>query len=469
MAIDYTDTNNSNNVIFWDGSPSSSKYISRISSVTLDNTQGTGWLGYFDATTTTNESFTVSFDYQALTGSESISFDNDGIMDNSYNTSITATTTRQNYTGSVTHTAAGNIRFYFKYTNSPTNTVVISNFKFYPTTSNGKDITDSWIHYLAAVSQVNIQWDKYESGPLIFKRVYTHGFLGAGYKSSTPWSTVEKTAHSTETTTVVGDILDRSGAYVDGGWGDYYAYIYNMKNALNTAGSVTNYTSSFSMSTQTGRAHQSAWDTTARQEGSVLLMPELNMAYITGGTIASTDKHNYVTETMSLAVSGLNHTGSNAVNQSTAMYGETCGFLIANSTTAQFTFATETWGAQNAAMSSSSDGHSKILNSKHGYGWGKNGSNTSSANLTKWSNVTGTSYGIVATTPTSSGEENNQVGQINGYCLGLYDGTQNNTSYRMSYLTDTVTTLGTGAQPSGHDGNSSGACASASSQFVGGP
>ena len=67
-----------------------------------------------------------------------------------------------------------------------------------------------------------------------------------------------------------------------------------------------------------------------------------------------------------------------------------------------------------------------------------------------------------------TGEENYQTGQEHGYCIGHYNGVQNNNTYKVVHATDTFTTLGSTAQPKGHDGISSASCASASAYILGG-
>jgi hypothetical protein len=68
----------------------------------------------------------------------------------------------------------------------------------------------------------------------------------------------------------------------------------------------------------------------------------------------------------------------------------------------------------------------------------------------------------------NSGEENDQTGQNWGYCVGHYNGAQNNNTYKVHSITDVYTVLGSDAQPKGHDGSSSGATASASALILGG-
>jgi len=90
---------------------------------------GTSWQGNFGANPTTTGWYVVSFTYYTLSGSDAISFDNDGIMDNTYNQAITPTTTRQTFQRTVFHNTTGTIQFYFS---APSTTdVYISDFKFF--------------------------------------------------------------------------------------------------------------------------------------------------------------------------------------------------------------------------------------------------------------------------------------------------------------------------------------------------
>lgn len=90
---------------------------------------GTSWQGNFGANPTTTGWYVVSFTYYTLSGSDAISFDNDGIMDNTYNQAITPTTTRQTFQRTIFHNTTGAIQFYFS---APSTTdVYISDFKFF--------------------------------------------------------------------------------------------------------------------------------------------------------------------------------------------------------------------------------------------------------------------------------------------------------------------------------------------------
>lgn len=304
-----------------------------------------------------------------------------------------------------------------------------------------------------------------------YRTIYTRGYVGAGYKNSSPWRNVNRTAHTTDITTNLGDILDRNSAYVDGGWSDYYGYIYVMGNGVLqqswAGGSPVTWVSSYNMTNETGRTHDTAWDLqNGRYEPGCLINGNLTIGYITGGGTSATDKHNYVTETMYTS-GGVGNNPSVSAQQVAVLFGEFKGWAAA-SAVACLDFATETW--TNGGMSwTGTDGHSKGLSTKHGHGYGKNAGNTATTTVSKYSDVTGATINAsAATTPNSSGEENFQVGQNWGYCLGHYDGAQNNLTYKQNYLTDSITAMGSDTQPKGHDGMSSAGSASASSMLLGG-
>jgi hypothetical protein len=59
---------------------------------------------------------------------------------------------------------------------------------------------------------------------------------------------------------------------------------------------------------------------------------------------------------------------------------------------------------------------------------------------------------------TNMGEENYDMGQEHQYCLGQYDGAQNNRGHKFFYTTDTGYELGSGSVRTGVPGGSSGSC-----------
>lgn len=297
-----------------------------------------------------------------------------------------------------------------------------------------------------------------------YRTIYTRGYVACGYKDSTPWKNVNRTVHATDITTNLGDQIDRNVGYVEGGWSDYYMYIYGVSDAV---WSTSSWVSSFNMQTEVGRTHNSSWDlTTGRVDSSVTMTPNGALAYITGGNSGATDKHNLITETMYAAGTAPANPSCGASICTGFQLGETTAWVLQSGASANMAFATETW--TNGGISSSTDGHSKLLGSKHGYGWGKNGSNTATSAVTKWNDKTGASSGVVCYSADNGGEENFEIGQNKGYQLGNYNGAQNNNAYFINYINDALTTGGSDMQPKGHAGMSSAACSSASSQVLGG-
>ena len=301
----------------------------------------------------------------------------------------------------------------------------------------------------------------FEDNSFRYRSIYTRGYVSGGYKSSSPWKNTNRTQHTTDITTNLGDQLDFAAAYIHGGYSDYNQYVYGTVDSF--SGSST-HTSSVSMVTETGRTHDPKWDLkTTRDDTAVLLTPSLSMAYITAGGSTATDKHNYITEVMYAAGSApAGYKSGTSYGQVACWNGATKGWLY-QSGGASFTFATETWVS--GGVSVGTNGWGKALSTKHGHAYVKNGGNT----------VTG-AYKINDSTGANirtdlnfdnSGEENYQTGQDWGYCVGHYNGAQNNNTYKVHSVTDVYTVLGADSQPKGHGGMSSAAMASGSSMILG--
>lgn len=299
-----------------------------------------------------------------------------------------------------------------------------------------------------------------------YRSIYTRGLVSGGYKDTSPWRNVNRTVHSTDVTTNLGDIIDQAAAYVDGSYSDYHQYIYATSPSWPGTG---NYTSSINMATEAGRTNQSSWNTTQSYgnygDAGVIINSNLTLAWIVGDQTII-DKHNLVTETMYAAGTGGSNVGT-AGDWVCCWYGENYGWVKHSSNgnrNHKLFFPTETWSA--AGLTVGTDGWGKALKTKDGYAYVKNGGNiTASAykvNDTTGSNIrTDLSFN-------NAGEENYQNGQNWGYCLGEYNGAQNNNTYKVTHGTDVYTVLGSASQPKGHDGMSSAAMSTASAYFVGG-
>ena len=295
-----------------------------------------------------------------------------------------------------------------------------------------------------------------------YRTIYTRGYMLGGYASSTPWKNVNKTQHSTDMTTNLGDILDKGCSYVDGGYSDYNAYVYGTDDAWDGA---STYTCSMSMATDANRTHNTNWDTkTSRSDVGCMINSTNTIGYITAGGSTATDKHNYVTDTMyaSGSVGASSVTGTSYGNAA-EWHGATKGWVQA-ATCSQFTFSTEVYATVTATVGT--DGWGKALSTKHGHAYVKNGSNTV-AGAYKLNDTTNAQIRTDLTFE-NAGEENYEMGQNWGYCIGLYNGAQVNNTYKVNYLTDVYTSLGSDTQPKGHAGASSGSTAPASAYVLGG-
>jgi hypothetical protein len=311
--------------------------------------------------------------------------------------------------------------------------------------------------------------NRYASNLFKYRTIYTRGYVAGGYQNSSPWQNVNRTQHSTDITTNLGDIMDLAAAYTDAGYSDYYMYIYATSASWPGTGTRT---SSINMTSETSRTYNSVWDLKSPAGGygdvGVILNSNLSMAWILSDQ-TNIDKHNYATEIMYAA--GRGGSAGTPGDYVTAWYGETYGWVKhggapggAGSRNHKIEFATETWSA--AGLTVGTDGWGKALKTKEGYAYVKNGGNTT-ASAYKINDLTGANIRTDLSF-NNSGEENYETGQNWGYCVGEYNGAQNNNTYKVTHGTDTYTVLGSASQPKGHGGISSAAMATASSQVLGG-
>ena len=63
-------------------------------------------------------------------------------------------------------------------------------------------------------------------------RIITHGYVAGGYKNANPWYNVNRTVHSNDTSTNLGDIMNYAASYCDGANSDRALYIYGGDNSF---------------------------------------------------------------------------------------------------------------------------------------------------------------------------------------------------------------------------------------------
>jgi hypothetical protein len=109
--------------------------------------------------------------------------------------------------------------------------------------------------------------------------------------------------------------------------------------------------------------------------------------------------------------------------------------------------------------SAGAHGQQKGLSSKDNKGYGGNEGNYNGGNSFRVTNIETESSITTVTKPmTNMGEENYVHGQDKGYCLGQYDGAQNNRTFILTYATNSGFETGSTTQPKGKGGCSSGHC-----------
>lgn len=338
------------------------------------------------------------------------------------------------------------------------------------------------------------------------RSILTHGYIAAGYKGYSPWRSVNKTWHQTDTTVYCGEQIDRAAAYLDGTWSDYNAYVHGTSDTWQGAAS---HTSSYNLATGIMRMQNNSnfsffgsnsapygyqgnnpsvdgltygdqstnlqsghggWDmsVTRTTHGCASSTPGNGATdgagYTFGGSQTTVSKIHFPSEIMYNSANAL----PASVGTIAAVGGQTKAYVVGGSSTANMwtmpwsndTFSTWSWPS-----SQTSDGNNKHLMTKLGWFYAGVGGNTDTR-IWKFSDSTN-SYLLALTKLTNAGEENQEMGQNWGYCMGNYNGQQNNWTIKTTYATDAMVTLGASAQPKGHYGTSSGCCSSAAASVCG--
>ena len=286
-------------------------------------------------------------------------------------------------------------------------------------------------------------------------RVITHGFTAGGYKNNSPWSNVNLTQHSTDTSSNLGNIMSESGAYLDAANSDNYMYVF-------AVGGMGSYSTTWSMNqnTQTSRGSStSAWNLVSGNRDDLATMVDWEhrdgggYIYIVGGGVSQLDRLTMSNETMSS--NGMPATGGTG-GVTSSFEGETRGYYVQNGTGSGY-LSWATNSISSWTTSGSPDGWGKAVGSFKGRGYQKDGS-FGGGTMRRYNDIDASSQNTFGVT--ACAEENMQQGGNKGYCLGQYDGNQNNNSYKISYSSDTSADIGANGAPKGQDGMSSAGCSS---------
>lgn len=297
--------------------------------------------------------------------------------------------------------------------------------------------------------------------PYKFRQIITTGYVAAGYKDSSPWRNVSSMNHATDTTTSRGDLLQEAAGYTSGACNRNNAFLWG-------TGGMAAYTSTscFNMRNDTTLTRNASMNTVNTVgDSATLQVADLDgtpyASWQNGGQgAAQIQKFNLTTEVhQGVIATTFDQAGTGAGSHFDETHGNWWNDNGGTATTgkAKFVFATET--QTTTAASPGSHGQQKGQPSKDGLGWaGNEGTYNGGYNFRRYVYATETVSGTMVKPIGNSGEENFDMGQNHGYMLGMYDGAQNNRSWKWIYATSTGSELGASGQPSapGIAGRSSG-------------
>jgi len=279
--------------------------------------------------------------------------------------------------------------------------------------------------------------------------INTH-YMAGGYKSSSAWSNVNRCNSATDATVNLGDGRVRAFNYNPGACSKDIGWIFGAGGGHAVS---SNYTSGFNMRSEINYTHLARHDMAYNRFRYGSLFQEHYYAWLNGGGSSSNwDEFNMTSETRTTTYGSW--TSSNTWGGSTDTYG----VMWTGNNGQNFNFATRTnFGS---SLNPSNSHQQKAVNSKirsgNGLWAGNEGSYNGGYNLrrTNWS--TESTSGTVGKPVGNSGEENFTMGQNWQYMLGMYNGLQNNISWRFNYGPESGFQGSSTMEPKGHAGSSSG-------------
>jgi hypothetical protein len=275
--------------------------------------------------------------------------------------------------------------------------------------------------------------------------------MQGGYQSSVAWNNCNRTLTATDTTYNLGDgAIEASFNYQWGANSKDYAYVFGAGGGHAVS---SNYTIAFNMRTE-ARATDISRSLALSRHNFGGIFQEHYATWMYGGSDGRIEEYNLTTKTLFGTIGPTTYSGS-TWGMSTDNYGIT----FTDNASQTFTFATRTIAARGGTTVSNSS-QQKSVNSKWQYAWAGNEGSYSGGNNFRKTNFTTNTTSVpgIAKPVTNSGEENFTMGQDHQYMLGMYNGLQNNISWRFNYATDSGFQGGASMEPKGKPGSSSGVC-----------
>ena len=257
----------------------------------------------------------------------------------------------------------------------------------------------------------------------------TRGFSCCGYRGAQSWRNVNRLVHATYTQTILGDLANQSGAYIDGKPSStMIGYIFATGNSWDA---TTSAVSKINMNTDSNAGGASSMSSSRNRCSA--MGRDFVYAYIHGGgsNSSNTVRYNLSTEASNNSTSHPNGSQNNpACGQ-----GATVGWIRQGGARA-YNFSTETY--YNWTDSPGTDGSNKTLSSRNGFSyWNTCGGYRTSCDWHLRDSYTGGRMASVSKNGITTGEESMHTGNEYGFICGQYDGSQNNNGYLFTYASHT--------------------------------
>jgi len=287
--------------------------------------------------------------------------------------------------------------------------------------------------------------------PFKTRTIISNAYMQGGYKSSAAWNNINRTITATDTTYNLGDgAIEQAFNYQPGACSLDDAYVFGAGGGHAIS---SNYVIAFNMRTEQQTTDISRSLAVNRHNFGTMFQ-EHYYAFLGGGGLSNLEEYNLTTKTYIGQLGATSLTGS-----AWGMSTETYGIHYNGGSSNTFTFATRTIASRGGTQPGNSH-QQKSVQSKGEYAWAGNEGSYASGNTFRRTNWTTNSTTVNQSKPvTNSGEENFTMGQDHQYMLGMFNGLQNNISWRFNYATESGFQGGSSMEPKGKAGSSSGACA----------
>ena len=288
--------------------------------------------------------------------------------------------------------------------------------------------------------------------PFQMREIITTAYTAGGYKDAVAWNNVNRTVAATDTTTNLGDnSIERSMNYQSGACNNTALFILGAGNGHAVS---SNYIIAYNMISETQLTSGFSRTMSGTRFRSGTAFQEKQRAFVTGGGSALIEEFNLTTQTISSL--GINYTADSVWAMSHENFGIFYTSLEAGGSegSVTFQFATKTTIAR--GTSPSAHHQQKSVQSKTTFAYaGNEGTYNGGNNFRVTNMITNSSEGTIPKPVTNSGEENLTMGQDHQYMIGMYNGLQNNISWRFNYSTRSGYRANSSTEPKGKAGASS--------------